>query len=126
MSFPSHPTLSLSLPLALLGLSPLILSSFSTLPAFTVPGHDIDAVKFLTFLGCFSMGVNLFASMFMRVTLPVVRDHFDDDSDSDFDPYESAIADLSASYTSTNAHRCSSAVPRLRGRTSRPSSRART
>jgi len=97
LSFPSHPTLSLSLPLALLGLSPLILSSFSTLPAFTVPGHEINAIKFLSFLGCFSMSVNLFAAMFMRVTLPIVHHGFDDDSESEFDPYESAIADLSAS-----------------------------
>jgi hypothetical protein len=67
------------------------------LPTFTIPGHDIDAVKFLTFLGFFSMAVNLFASMFMRVTLPVVRDHFDDDSDSEIDPGESTIMDLSAS-----------------------------
>jgi len=69
LSFPTHPTLSLSLPLSLVGLSSLFLSSFSTLSIFQSPppDSDLDPVKFLTFLGVLCPLINLFGSMFMRV-----------------------------------------------------------
>ncbi|TXT13159.1 hypothetical protein VHUM_01560 [Vanrija humicola] len=99
LSFPAYPTLALSLPLALIGLSPSFLSSFS--PWFTLPGGELDAVHYIAFLGLLSLGVNLFGALFMRVTLPELPIIDDADSiDSDFHygygPAEAA-ADLSAS-----------------------------
>ncbi|WVR03076.1 hypothetical protein IAU60_000065 [Kwoniella sp. DSM 27419] len=70
LSFPSHPTLSLSLPLSLIGLSALILSSFSSLRYFassSPASSDIDPAKFILFLGILSPCVNLFGALFMRV-----------------------------------------------------------
>nr|XP_031862035.1 uncharacterized protein CI109_002448 [Kwoniella shandongensis]KAA5529107.1 hypothetical protein CI109_002448 [Kwoniella shandongensis] len=66
LSFPSFPTLSLSLPLSLIGLSALVLSSFSTLPIFMSDG-DLNAAKFIYFLGILAPAVNLFGFLFMRV-----------------------------------------------------------
>lgn len=105
LSFPSHPTLSLSLPLSLIGLSPLVLSSFSTLPVFEGKGGDINAVKYLSFLGVLSVSVNLFGAVFMRVTPPLPRKrehhHVVDDSDVEsvfsYVSYDNDYADLSAS-----------------------------
>lgn len=71
LSFPTHPTLSLSLPLSLIGLSSLALSSFSSLPIFISPSTgDLDPVKFLFFLGLLSPGINLFGALFMRIIQP--------------------------------------------------------
>ena len=72
LSFPTHPTLSLSLPLSLVGLSSLFLSSFSSLSIFQSPppDSDLDPVKFLTFLGILCPIINLFGSLFMRVLPP--------------------------------------------------------
>ncbi|EAL23140.1 hypothetical protein CNBA4850 [Cryptococcus deneoformans B-3501A] len=71
LSFPTHPTLSLSLPLSLIGLSSLALSSFSSLRIFISPSTgDLDPVKFLFFLGLLSPGVNLFGALFMRIIQP--------------------------------------------------------
>lgn len=107
LSFPSHPTLSLSLPLSLIGLSSLFLSSFSNLPVF-IDSEDgeIDATKYIAFLGCLAVSVNLFGSVFMRVTLPESI-FADSDSESDYDSDDSeadhytaglsSIADLSQS-----------------------------
>nr|XP_018266146.1 uncharacterized protein I303_00115 [Kwoniella dejecticola CBS 10117]OBR88304.1 hypothetical protein I303_00115 [Kwoniella dejecticola CBS 10117] len=68
LSFPSHPTLALSLPLSLIGLSALVLSSFSALPIFSLKhSRELDAAKFLFFLGILSPAVNLFGSLFMKV-----------------------------------------------------------
>ena len=78
LSFPSYPTLSLSLPLSLVGLSSLFLSVFSTLKAFQSPIEpgssqtDLDAVKFLTFLGILCPVIDLFGSIFMRVIPPPI------------------------------------------------------
>ncbi|RXK42690.1 hypothetical protein M231_00246 [Tremella mesenterica] len=71
LSFPSHPTLSLSVPLSLLGLSSLVLSSFSSLPIFS-SSSELDPRKFLIFLGILSPSVNLFAALFMRVIPPSI------------------------------------------------------
>ncbi|ODN73718.1 hypothetical protein L202_07258 [Cryptococcus amylolentus CBS 6039] len=107
LSFPSHPTLSLSLPLSLIGLSSLAISSFSTLPTFLSPKtHDLDPVKFLFFLGILSPAVNLFGFAFLRIVPPALPDkslhtHLpgdapdsNSDSDADQDP---ALDPLSAS-----------------------------
>ncbi|KAL1407246.1 hypothetical protein Q8F55_006664 [Vanrija albida] len=99
LSFPAYPTLSLSLPLALIGLSPSFLSSFSRW--FTLADGELDAVRYITFLGLLSLGVNLFGAVFMRVTLPelpIVDDaaSFDSDYHYGYGPAEAA-ADLSAS-----------------------------
>ena len=67
LSFPSHPTIALSLPLSLIGLSSLFLSSFSTLPQFSTPQHELNATKYLIFLGILAPIINLFAALFMRV-----------------------------------------------------------
>nr|XP_019014016.1 uncharacterized protein I206_00093 [Kwoniella pini CBS 10737]OCF52797.1 hypothetical protein I206_00093 [Kwoniella pini CBS 10737] len=68
LSFPSHPTLALSLPLSLIGLSALVLSSFSALPIFLLKhSRELDAAKFLFFLGILSPAINLFGSLFMKV-----------------------------------------------------------
>ncbi|WWC90200.1 uncharacterized protein L201_005133 [Kwoniella dendrophila CBS 6074] len=69
LSFPSHPTLALSLPLSLIGLSALVLSSFSTLSFFTSSTNspDLDSAKFLFFLGILSPSINLFGSLAMKV-----------------------------------------------------------
>ncbi|ODN86849.1 hypothetical protein L198_07214 [Cryptococcus wingfieldii CBS 7118] len=105
LSFPSHPTLSLSLPLSLIGLSSLAISSFSTLPTFLSPEtHDLDPVKFLFFLGVLSPAVNLFGFAFLRIVPPAsphksLHTHLpgdapDSDADSDQDP---SLDPLSAS-----------------------------
>lgn len=99
LSFPSHPTLSLSLPLACMGLSSLFLSSFSSIPVFQVDG-GLDPVRYLTFLGMLSAAVNLFAAVFMRVIPPhppVLHDDVDTDSEDGYDHAYSDYADLSAS-----------------------------
>ncbi|KAE8541326.1 hypothetical protein D1P53_002685 [Cryptococcus gattii VGV] len=71
LSFPTHPTLSLSVPLSLMGLSSLALSSFSSLRIFISPSTgDLDPVKFLFFLGLLSPSVNLFGALFMRIIPP--------------------------------------------------------
>ncbi len=74
LSFPSHPTIALSIPLSLIGLSSLFLSSFSYLPTFLTPSssptHELNATKFLIFLGIFSPTINLFSALFMRVLPP--------------------------------------------------------
>ncbi|KIR53778.1 hypothetical protein I315_03904 [Cryptococcus gattii Ru294] len=71
LSFPTHPTLSLSVPLSLMGLSSLALSSFSSLRIFISPSTgDLDPVKFLFFLGLLSPSVNLFGALFMRIIQP--------------------------------------------------------
>ena len=70
LSFPSYPTLSLSVPLALVGLSALVLSSFSTLPTFLTPTHELDPTRYMVFLGILSPGINLFSAFFMRVIPP--------------------------------------------------------
>ncbi|WRT63169.1 uncharacterized protein IL334_000072 [Kwoniella shivajii] len=68
LSFPSHPTLALSLPLSLVGLSALVLSSFSSLPIFQAKGTtDLDPARFLFFLGILSPCINIFGSLFMKV-----------------------------------------------------------
>ncbi|WVQ82871.1 hypothetical protein IAT38_005007 [Cryptococcus sp. DSM 104549] len=68
LSFPRHPTLSLSLPLSLIGLSALVISSFSSLRIFiSRETHDLDPAKFLYFLGVLSPIVNLLGAVFMRV-----------------------------------------------------------
>ncbi|WVF66511.1 hypothetical protein IAT40_001251 [Kwoniella sp. CBS 6097] len=68
LSFPSHPTLSLSLPLSMIGLSALVLSSFSSLRVFQAPhSTDLDPAKFILFLGILSPCVNIFGSLFMKV-----------------------------------------------------------
>ncbi|TYJ53050.1 hypothetical protein B9479_006329 [Cryptococcus floricola] len=89
LSFPSHPTLSLSLPLSLIGLSSLAISSFSTLPTFLSPTtHDLDPVKFLFFLGVLSPAVNLFGFAFLRIVPPALPDKSllpGDDPDPDSD-----------------------------------------
>lgn len=85
LSFPTHPTLSLSVPLACMGLSSLFLSSFSALPIFHKDG-ELDPVRYLVFLGILCTSVNLFAAVFMRVVPPDLSCHHDaDDSDSDTD-----------------------------------------
>ncbi|KAK8844774.1 hypothetical protein IAR55_006624 [Kwoniella newhampshirensis] len=66
LSFPTFPTLSLSLPLSLIGLSPLFLTSLSSFPVF-MSGTDLNPAKFLYFLGFLSPAINLFAFLFMRV-----------------------------------------------------------
>ncbi|KLT41697.1 MFS general substrate transporter [Cutaneotrichosporon oleaginosum] len=99
LSFPSHPTLSLSLPLACMGLSSLFLSSFSSIPVFQV-GGELDPVRYLTFLGLLSAAVNLFAAVFMRVIPPdppVLHDDVDTDSEDGWDHAYNDYADLSAS-----------------------------
>ena len=72
LSFPSYPTLSLSIPLSLVGFSSLVISSFSSLHYFQTPPpeSDLDAVKFVTFLGILSPVINLFSAVFMRVISP--------------------------------------------------------
>ncbi|OCF41051.1 hypothetical protein I317_05162 [Kwoniella heveanensis CBS 569] len=96
LSFPSHPTLSLSLPLSMIGLSALVLSSFSSLRAFQASGStDLDPAKFILFLGILSPCVNIFGSLFMKVIpqpelfgeikLPINDDEQADDYDDDDD-----------------------------------------
>ncbi|WVQ72215.1 hypothetical protein IAR50_001762 [Cryptococcus sp. DSM 104548] len=76
LSFPTHPTLSLSLPLSLIGLSSLAISSFSTLPTFLSPKtHDLDPVKFLFFLGVLSPAVNFFGFAFLRIVPPALPEN---------------------------------------------------
>ncbi|KAK4688251.1 hypothetical protein P7C73_g1872, partial [Tremellales sp. Uapishka_1] len=81
LSFPSKPTLALSIPLSLVGLSSLFLSSFSTLPFFlnkaTPP--ELDAEKYMTFLGIAAVSVNLFGFIFMRVIPPIPASKIDID-----------------------------------------------
>lgn len=71
LSFPAYPTLSLSLPLSLVGLSSLFLATFSSLKYFqtTLPSleTELDSVKFLTFLGILCPVIGLFSATFMRV-----------------------------------------------------------
>lgn len=78
-----------------MGLSSLFLSSFSVLPVFQVEG-ELDAARFLVFLGILSTTVNLFAAVFMRVIPPDVSCHHDD-SDSDEEDHHNNYAELSAS-----------------------------
>lgn len=66
LSFPRYPTLALSLPLACIGLSSLALSSIGRLPVFQHAG-ELDAIKYIRFLGILVPGTNLFASLFMNV-----------------------------------------------------------
>lgn len=67
LSFPEYPTLSLSVPLSLLGLSSLVLSSFSNFSIFHTATNELDARKFITFLGIICPLVNLFGALFMKV-----------------------------------------------------------
>lgn len=72
LSFPSHPTLALSVPLSLMGLSSLAISSVSTLSPFltTRPDSSVPefaATKFLVFLGIACPLVNIFSAVFMRI-----------------------------------------------------------
>lgn len=66
LSFPRYPTLALSLPLACIGLSSLALSSIGRLPVFQRAG-ELDAIKYIRFLGILVPGTNLFASLFMNI-----------------------------------------------------------
>lgn len=91
LSFPSHPTLSLSVPLSILSLSSLVLSSFSSLPAFIDRSPEsygeLDAIKFLTFLGIACAAVNVFASIFMRILDTPIQllDSEEQDDEDEFD-----------------------------------------
>lgn len=67
LSFPSHPTLSLSVPLSLISLSSLVLSSFSSLNIFQSSTGDLNPISFLTFLGILSLTLNLFSALFLRI-----------------------------------------------------------
>ncbi|EJT50349.1 transporter [Trichosporon asahii var. asahii CBS 2479] len=104
LSFPAHPTLSLSVPLSFMGLSSLFLSSFSNLSTFEDDNGELNVVKYLTFLGTLSLCVNLFSSVFMRI-LPPKQDEMDDaqgwDSDSEYEGNYGGdsltIADLASS-----------------------------
>lgn len=103
LSFPAHPTLSLSVPLSFMGLSSLFLSSFSNLSTFEDDNGELNVVKYLGFLGTLSLCVNLFSSVFMRI-LPPKQDEMDDaqgwDSDSEYEAYghdSLTIADLASS-----------------------------
>ncbi|WVW81265.1 hypothetical protein I302_103256 [Kwoniella bestiolae CBS 10118] len=68
LSFPTHPTLALSLPLSLIGLSALVLSSFSSLSMFSEESTtDLDPARFLAFLGILTPSINIFGWIFMKV-----------------------------------------------------------
>jgi hypothetical protein len=69
--------LALSVPLSLLGLSSLVLSSFSTLPTFQTSTQELDARKFIIFLGIICPAVNLFGALFMRVVPQPIYDEED-------------------------------------------------
>ncbi|RSH83997.1 putative monocarboxylate transporter mch1 [Saitozyma podzolica] len=75
LSFPSHPTLSLSVPLSLIGLSSLVISSFSNLPAFLTPSRELDPKRFLLFLGIFSPAINLWSALFMKIIPQPIQLH---------------------------------------------------
>jgi hypothetical protein len=88
LSFPSHPTLSLSVPLSLISLSSLVLSSFSSLNVFQSLSGDLDPIKFLIFLGILSLSLNLLSALFLRIlpqsiALPTQseQDELDDDDE---------------------------------------------
>ncbi|WVN87586.1 uncharacterized protein L203_102769 [Cryptococcus depauperatus CBS 7841] len=89
LSFPNYPTLSLSLPLSLIGLSSLILSSFSSLPYFaSATTQDLNPVKFLFFLGVLSPAINLWGSIFMRI-VPLPPSDLDTDQEDEAEPANS-------------------------------------
>ncbi|ORY26479.1 major facilitator superfamily domain-containing protein [Naematelia encephala] len=92
LSFPAYPTLSLSIPLSLIGLSSLVLSSFSTLPTFLTPEHDLNAPKFLIFLGILSPAINLFSALFLRVVPPSPIKLVEDMDDEEEDQYNDDLA----------------------------------
>lgn len=55
----------------MLGLSSLVLSSFSNLSTFHTETNELDARKFLVFLGIICPIVNLFGAVFMKVVPPL-------------------------------------------------------
>lgn len=88
LSFPSHPTISLSIPLSLISLSSLVLSSFSSLRMFQSPIGELDPVRYMTFLGLLSLSLNIFSSLFMRIlpqriALPISSDEVDDEDEEE-------------------------------------------
>lgn len=103
LSFPSHPTLSLSVPLSFMGLSSLFLSSFSNLSTFEDSDGELNVTKYLTFLGALCLCVNLFSAVFMRVIPPKLNEvdvAQGWDSDSEYEGYgrdSLTVADLSSS-----------------------------
>ncbi|ORX35110.1 major facilitator superfamily domain-containing protein [Kockovaella imperatae] len=97
LSFPHYPTLSLSVPLSLLGLSSLFLSSFSSLSTFQspAPNPELLPVRFLTFLGILCPAINLFSAIFMKTIPPlppkiklVTDAQNDEDSDAEEEAYD--------------------------------------
>lgn len=87
LSFPAYPTISLSLPLSLIGLSSLFLSLLGGLRPFQAAMEDdgiyvdpevppppyqadVDPKKFLGFLAILVPCINLFGAVFMRVIPP--------------------------------------------------------
>ncbi|WWD06342.1 hypothetical protein V865_004432 [Kwoniella europaea PYCC6329] len=111
LSFPSHPTLALSLPLSLIGLSALVLSSFSSLPIFQAEGStDLDPARFLAFLGILTPSINVFGWLCMKVIpqpelfgeikLPEdveSRQHADDDDEHSTSDHGSDLGEMSES-----------------------------
>jgi hypothetical protein len=88
LSFPAYPTISLSLPLSLFGLSSLFLSLLGGLRPFQAAPEDsgmlvdpeippppyaadVDPKKFLTFLAILVPCINMFGTIFMRVISPL-------------------------------------------------------
>lgn len=78
LSFPHHPTVALSLPLAAIGLSSLFLSSIARAEVFKAltdnknESVELEPVKYLSFLAILVPSVNIFSSIFMRI-LPSVE-----------------------------------------------------
>lgn len=89
LSFPSHPTLALSFPLTCVGFSSLFISSFSNLAIFReAQTNEVDAHKYIVFLGILIPAINLFGAMFMRILPPAPIQLLDDPI---LDPPESPL-----------------------------------
>lgn len=87
--FPAHPSLALSLPSTLFSLSSLFLTQVAALPVFTNrETGDLDAAKFLAFLGGLLAIVNVFGAIVLSAgggaskAAPEVQQHSSEDSET--------------------------------------------